>query len=90
MNEVKNGEIKRVSSLRNSNDEELTQKNDVEVKWREYFVQIMNGDEISEVRENVKRERTGGNEGVVGKMVREVMFSQFSPRHGSGLFRNCN
>ena len=31
----------------------LTREDDVEVRWREYFVQLLNGYEISEVGEDV-------------------------------------
>ena len=48
--------------MRNSIGEEVTRENDIEVRWREYFVQLLNGDEISEVG---VRKRIGGNEKVV-------------------------
>ena len=30
--------------------EELTWENDIEGRWKEYFVQLLNGDEIKEIR----------------------------------------
>ena len=33
----------------NSIEEELTRENDTEGRWREYFIQMLNGGEISEV-----------------------------------------
>ena len=50
-----------MSSLRNSMEEELTKEDDM-VRWREYFVQLLNGDEISEV--GVVRVMIGGDERV--------------------------
>ena len=41
-------------------EEELSLENDVEVRWREYFVQLLNDFEIIEVGENVRRGRIGG------------------------------
>ena len=35
--------------MRNSMVEELTWEGDVEVRWREYFVQLLNGGVISEI-----------------------------------------
>ena len=35
--------------MRNSMGEELTQENNIEGRWKEYFVQLLNGDEIREV-----------------------------------------
>ena len=36
---LKKGESLRLLSVRNSVGEELTRENDIEVRWREYFVQ---------------------------------------------------
>ena len=47
----------RLASVRNSMDEELSWENDIEVRWIKYFVQLLNGDEISEV--GVRRVRIG-------------------------------
>ena len=58
-----------MSSVRNPMDEELPKENDIEVRWKEYFVQLLNGDEISEVR--VRRKRIGGNDSIVRKVVRQ-------------------
>ena len=60
----------RWSSVRNSMDEELTQENDIEVGWREYFVQLLNGDEMNEA--GVRRATIRGNERVVRNVVREI------------------
>ena len=60
VNEVRKEGSIRVSSVRNSMEEELSLENDVEVRWREYFVQLLNDFEIIEVGENVKRGRIGG------------------------------
>ena len=46
----------KLSSMRNSMEEELTRENDSEVRWKEYFVQRLNGDEISEEGEDVMGE----------------------------------
>ena len=35
--------------MRNSMSEKLTRENDIEVRVREYFVQLLNEDKISEV-----------------------------------------
>ena len=42
--------------------EKLTRENDVKGRWRKYFVQLLNGDEIKEVGGNVRRARSGENE----------------------------
>ena len=44
---------------------------DAEFGLREYFIQLLNGSEISEVGGNVSRERIGGNERVVREVLRE-------------------
>ena len=41
--------------MRNSMGEELTQENDIEGRWKEYFVQLLNGDEIREVGADIWR-----------------------------------
>ena len=51
--------------------EELTRENDIKDRWKEYFVQLLNVDEIREVGGGVKRERIGENEKVVREVVRE-------------------
>ena len=56
-------------SVKNSKDEELTEENGIEVRWREYFVQLLNGEEISE--EGVRRARIGGNERMLRMVMRE-------------------
>ena len=57
VNEVRKGESLRPLSMRNSMGEELTQENDIEGRWKEYFVQLLNGGEIREVGGDVRRER---------------------------------
>ena len=47
--------------MRNSLGGELTQVNDIKGRWKEYFVYLLNGDEIREV-EDIRRERIGENE----------------------------
>ena len=51
--------------------EELTRENDNEGRWKEYFIQLLNGDEITEVGGDVRRVRIGDNERLVRKVVRE-------------------
>ena len=46
VNEVRKGKNLKPLYMRNSMGEELTQKNDTEGRWKEYFVQRVNGDEI--------------------------------------------
>ena len=58
VNEARKEENMRLASVRNSMDEELSWENDIEVRWIKYFVQLLNGDEISEV--GVRRVRIGG------------------------------
>ena len=57
--------------MRNSMGEELTCENDIEGRWKEYFVQLQNGDEIREVGGDIRKDRIGENERVVREMVRE-------------------
>ena len=64
VNEVRKEESLRPLSIRNSMREELTQ-NDIKGRWKEYFVQLMNGDEIREVGGDIRSERIGENERVV-------------------------
>ena len=45
--------------MRNSMGEALTQENDIKGRWKEYFVQLPNGDEIRDVGGDVRRERIG-------------------------------
>ena len=56
--------------MRNSMGEELTRENDIEGRWKEYFVQLLNG-EIREVEGHVRRGRIGEDERVVKEVVRE-------------------
>ena len=42
---------------------------------REYFIQLLNGSEISEVGGNVSRGRIGGNERVVREVLREEILN---------------
>ena len=43
--------------------EKLIRENDSEVRWRDYFVRLLNGIEINEV--GVRRARSGENERIV-------------------------
>ena len=52
-NEVRKGENLRPLSMRNSMGEELTRENNIEGRWKEYFVQLLNDDEIREVRGDI-------------------------------------
>ena len=58
-----------VPSVRNSMVKELTRENDSSDRRKEYFIQLLNGDEISEV--DVSRARIGENEIVITEVVRE-------------------
>ena len=49
VDEVRKGKSTRLLSVRNSMGEELTRENDFEVRWRRYFVQLLNDNKISEV-----------------------------------------
>ena len=60
INVFRKGENWRFSSVRNSMGEELTRENYNEARWAEYFVQLLNGDETSEVK--VRRAMIEGNE----------------------------
>ena len=52
--------------MRNLMGKELTRENDTEDdRWKEYFIQLLNGDEIREVGGDIKRERIEGNERVI-------------------------
>ena len=42
--------------MKNSMGEELARENDIEVRSRQYFFELLNGDEISELGRNVRRE----------------------------------
>ena len=55
VNEVRKGGSLRPLSMRSSTGEELTQENDIEARWKEYFVQLLNSDEIREVGGDVRR-----------------------------------
>ena len=52
-------------------EEELTQENDIEGRRKEYLVQLLNGDEISAVGGDERRERIGENARVVRVVMRE-------------------
>ena len=52
VNGVRKEESLRPLSISNSMGEELTLENDIEGRWKEYFVQLLNGDEIKEIRRN--------------------------------------
>ena len=65
VNGVRKRESLRLLSMRNLMEEELTQENDNEGRWKEYFVKLLNGDEIKEVGGGIRRERIGENERLV-------------------------
>ena len=56
--------------------EELTRENDIEGRWKEYFVQLLNDDEIREVGGDVRRETIGDNERVVREMETEEIIGE--------------
>ena len=56
--------------MRHSMGEQLTRENDTEDRWIEHFVQLLNGDEISEVRD-VRSVRIGEKGREVRKVSRE-------------------
>ena len=49
--------------MKNLVAEELARKSNNGIKWMEYFVQLLNGDEIIEV--GIRKVMIGGNERVV-------------------------
>ena len=59
--------------MRDSVDEELAQEDGGQVKWKEYFVQLLNGDVINEVGGGIRKRRIIENEGVVSKVVKKIM-----------------
>ena len=54
VNETRKGESLRSLSIKNSMGEELAQDNDIKGRWQEYFVQILNSDEIREVGGDIR------------------------------------
>ena len=61
--------------MRNSMGEELTRENDIQGRQREHFVQLLNGDEISELGGDVRRARIGENVRIVKEVVVEEIMS---------------
>ena len=53
--------------------EELIRENGIEGRWKEYLVQLWNGDQIREVGGDIIMERIGENERIVREMVREEL-----------------
>ena len=51
--------------------EELTRENEIEGRCKEYFVHLLNGDEIREVGGDRRKERIRENEREVREVVRE-------------------
>ena len=51
--------------MRNSMGKELTRENDTDGRWKEYFVKLLNGDEVRDVEGDIRRESFGENERVV-------------------------
>ena len=82
VNEVRNGESLRPLSMRNSMGEELTRENDTEGRYKEYFVKLMNGNEIREVEGDIWRESIGENERAVRDGVREEIMDALRKRKG--------
>ena len=68
------GESLRPLSIRSSMGEELTQDNDIKGRWKEYFVQLLNSDEIREVEGDIRGERIGENEIVVREVGKAVLY----------------
>ena len=62
--------------------EELTRENDIESRWKNYFVQLLNGDEIREVGGDIRRESIRENERVVREMVREEIMDALKKMKG--------
>ena len=71
VNEVRKRKSLRVLSLRTSMDEKLTQENDDDVRWRKYFVQLLNGHEISELGGDARRgtEKSNVNDSKFKKLI---------------------
>ena len=61
----------KLSSVRTSISEELTRDHDIEVIWREYFVDMLNCDEVNEVGGDARRARIGEKERIIRKVVLE-------------------
>ena len=59
---------------------ELTQENDTAVRWKEYFVQLLNVDEITEI--GIRRVRIGWNERVARNVVREEIMGELKKMKG--------
>ena len=53
--------------MQNLMGKELSWENNIEVRWKEYFVQLLNSDKISEI--GVRKPRIGGYEKVVRKVA---------------------
>ena len=62
--------------------EELTRENVIEGRWKEYLVQLLNGDEIKGVGGDIKKERIGENERVVRGVVREEIMGVLKKMKG--------
>ena len=61
----------------------LTWENGTEGRWKKYFVQLLNGDEIREVGGDVRRERVGENERVVRELMREEIMGTLKKMRSS-------
>ena len=87
-NKVRKGKNLKSSSIRRG--EELTRENDIEGRWKMYFVKLLNGGEIMEVGGDVSRERTKENARVVREVVKEGKMSalkKIKGRKASGIDR---
>ena len=60
--------------------EELIRENDTEIRWKEHYVLLLNDDKISEV--GFGRERIGGNEIIVRKVVKEEIMGALKKMKG--------
>ena len=56
-------------SMTASMGRELTPENGIDRRWKEHFVQLLNGDEIREVERDIRRERIRENERVVREEI---------------------
>ena len=71
-----------IVSVKSSREEESIRENEIEVRWREYFGQLLNGNVVREVRDNDKSVSDTGNEMVGRKMMREEMINVLDKMKG--------
>ena len=65
---------------------ELTRENDNEGRWKEYFVQLLNGDEIREIGGHVRSETIGYNERVVEMLREQIIVTLKNIKGGKAVF----